>query len=198
MYFRRGRPHLSDMIAAISKGVLKCFGWTVHVEDPGTARYVLIVAPHTSNWDFVVGILAAKAIRLDAHWIGKHTLFRPPFGSLFRALGGIPVDRGNSGDLIPQVVRHFERSPDFKLGLAPEGTRSGTDHWKSGFHYIARAASVPIVMGWLDYPSKRIGMGGAFMPDDDLQHTFDRVREFYAPFRGRYADRASTIRPRSG
>ncbi|MEJ2383736.1 MAG: lysophospholipid acyltransferase family protein [Xanthomonadales bacterium] len=185
------------MIAAFSRWLLKLFGWTLHIDDPGTRRYVLIVAPHTSNWDFMVGILAARAIRLDAHWIGKHTLFRPPFGWLFRALGGIPVDRGRSGDLIPQVVRHFDESETFKLGLAPEGTRSATDHWKSGFHHIARAASVPIVMGWLDYPTKRIGMGGAFMPDDDVQHTFDRVRAFYAPYRGRYPEKASAIRARS-
>jgi len=184
------------MIAALSRRLLQAFGWTLHIEDPGTDRYVLIVAPHTSNWDFVVGILAAQAIRLDAHWIGKHTLFKPPLGWLFRALGGIPVDRGRGGDLIPQVVRYFEESPAFKLGLAPEGTRSATDHWKSGFHYIARAAGVPIVMGWLDYPSKRIGMGGAFVPDDSLQHTFERVRAFYAPYRGRHADQGSEIRPR--
>jgi 1-acyl-sn-glycerol-3-phosphate acyltransferase len=186
------------MWALFCKGLLRAFGWTIHVDDPGSDRYVLIVAPHTSNWDWVVGILAAQAIRLQAHWIGKHTMFRRPFGWLFRALGGIPVDRGRRGELIPQVVRHFEESPHFKLGLAPEGTRSGTDHWKSGFHHIARAAGVPIVMGWLDYPSRRIGMGGAFDPDDSLEHTFERVRRFYAPYRGHHAEKASRIRPRGG
>ena len=184
------------MIATFSKWVLRAFGWTVHVDDPGADRYVLIMAPHTSNWDWIVGILAAKAIRLDAHWIGKHTMFQSPLGWLFRALGGIPVDRSRAGDLIPQVVRHFEQDPHFKLGIAPEGTRSGTDHWKSGFHYIARAARVPIVMGWLDYPTRRVGMGGAFMPDDDLQHTFKRVRAFYAPYRGYHPEKASRIQSR--
>jgi 1-acyl-sn-glycerol-3-phosphate acyltransferase len=176
---------------------LGVFGWTIQVEDPGVDRYVLIVAPHTSNWDFLVGILAAQALRLKAHWIGKHTMFRPPFGWFFRALGGIPVDRGQGGDLIPQVVRHFAETPGFKLALAPEGTRSGTDHWKSGFHHIARAAGVPIVMGSIDYPGRRIVIGGAFVPDDSVEHTFERLREFYAPFRGRYPEKGSQIRPRT-
>lgn len=184
------------MWASFCRALLRLFGWTLHVDEPGADRYVLIVAPHTSNWDFVVGILAAQALRLHAHWIGKHTLFRPPLGWLFRALGGIPVDRGRRGDLIPQVVRHFEQTPGFKLAIAPEGTRSGTDHWKSGFHHIARAAGVPIVMGWIDYANRRIGIGGSFLPDDDLEHTFERVRAFYAPFRGRYPEKQSQIRPR--
>ena len=184
------------MWANFCKWLLGAFGWTIHIEEPGAEAYVLIVAPHTSNWDLLIGILAAQAIRLEAHWIGKHTLFRAPFGWFFRALGGIPVDRGRRGDVIPQVGRHFRDSPRFRLGRAPEGTRSGTDHWKSGFHHIARAAGVPIVMGWLDYPSRSVGMGGAFVPDDSLEHTFERVRAFYAPYRGRYPEKESQIRPR--
>lgn len=171
-------------------------GWAPEGRAPTASKYVLVAAPHTSNHDLFYMLAFAWLLGVRVSWFGKHTLFRPPLGRLFRALGGIPVDRGHSGDLIPQVVRHFADDPGFKLGLAPEGTRSATDHWKSGFHYIARAAGVPIVMGWLDYPTRRIGMGGAFLPDDDVEHTFARVRAFYAPFRGRYPDKQSRIAPR--
>ena len=140
--------------------------------------------------------MAARAMGLDAHYIGKHTLFRKPYGWFFRSLGGIPVDRREAASLAQQLAERFDGSDAFILGLAPEGTRSKTNHWKSGFYHIAREAGVPIVMGWLDYPSRSVGMGGAFVPDDSLEQTFERVRAFYAPYRGRYPEKESQIRPR--
>jgi 1-acyl-sn-glycerol-3-phosphate acyltransferase len=181
---------------ALARRLLKLFGWSVEYADPGTRRYVLIVAPHTSNWDFPIGLLAAWALDLRAHWMGKHTLFRGPLGPLFRAWGGIPVDRGKAGNTIEQMAARFGAADHFVLGMAPEGTRGATDHWKSGFWHIARAAQVPVVMAYIDYGRKQVGMGEAFLPGDDIEADFGRLREFYADKRGKFPEQESAIRPR--
>ncbi|NKI36166.1 glycerol acyltransferase [Wenzhouxiangella sp. XN79A] len=177
--------------------LLRAFGWTLTQADPGTRRYVLVFAPHTSNWDFVVGLLAAWALGLKAHWMGKHSLFRGPLGPVFRWWGGIPVDRSRRGELSRQMAARFAAAEHFVLGIAPEGTRSFSDHWKSGFWHIARAAGVPVVMAYIDYPRKQVGMGASFVPGDDLEADFVRIRAFYADKRGRFPDKESTIRPRA-
>jgi len=184
------------MLARLSLWLLKLLGWTVSADYPDTERYVLIVAPHTSNWDFVIGLLANWALRLDVRYIGKHTLFYWPWGWIFRALGGEPVRRGQSADLIRQVARLFETSERLVFALAPEGTRSKTDHWKTGFYYIARAARVPIAMGYLDFGRKEAGVGGAFFPGEDMEADFERIREFYKGRLGKHPEKASLIRAR--
>jgi 1-acyl-sn-glycerol-3-phosphate acyltransferase len=173
--------------------VLKSLGWTLNVDWPASRKYVLVVYPHTSNWDFLLGVCAAKAIRLDAHYIGKHTLFRKPYGWFFRSLGGIPVDRRRKASLAQQLAERFDEADEFILGLAPEGTRSKTDHWKSGFYHIARAAQVPIVMAYLDYGRKEVGMGGEFMPGEDIDEVYDRIRSFCEGRLGKHPEKASTI-----
>jgi len=182
----------------LARLILRLFGWSLEREDPGTPRYVLIVAPHTSNWDFPIGLLAAWALDLKAHWMGKNTLFKGWQGPLFRAWGGIPVDRGRPGKTIDKMASRFATADHFVLGVAPEGTRGATDHWKSGFWHIARAAHVPLVMAYIDYGRKQVGIGAAFMPGDDLETDFRRLRAFYADKRGRYPQQESAIRPRSG
>ena len=173
--------------------ILNMLGWTVKADFPETGKYVVIVAPHTSNWDFPLGILAASAMRVDVHWMGKHTLFRWPVAWLFHALGGIPVNREKGLNLIRQMTDLYEHSEKFVLALAPEGTRSKTDHWKTGFHYIARAANVPIVMGYLDFGNKRVGVGGAFYAVDDMESDFKRIRQFYSHIRGKHPEKESLI-----
>jgi 1-acyl-sn-glycerol-3-phosphate acyltransferase len=173
--------------------VLKSLGWTLKIDWPASRKYVLVVYPHTSNWDFLLGVCAAKAIRLDAHYIGKHTLFRKPYGWFFRSLGGIPVDRRRKASLAQQLAERFDEADDFILGLAPEGTRSKTDHWKSGFYHIARAAKVPIAMAYLDYGHKEVGMGGEFMPGKDIDEVYDRIRSFFEGRLGKHPEKASTI-----
>lgn len=184
------------MPSRICRSILKSLGWTVEADWPKSRKYVLIVYPHTSNWDFLLGICAARALGLDAHFIGKHSLFRKPFGWFFRALGGIPVDRRRKDNLIRQVAAQFDAAEAFVLGLAPEGTRSGTDHWKSGFYHIARAAKVPVAMAYLDYGQKKIGLGGEFWPGDDIDEAYRFAREFFAGKRGRNPGQESTIQPR--
>ena len=176
--------------------ILKSLGWTIETDYPGVDKYVLVAAPHTSNWDFPLGLAGSWALDLDALWIGKHTLFRKPYGWFFRALGGTPVDRRQATDLIQQMTDLFNRSEKMILALAPEGTRSETDHWKSGFYYIARAAGVPIAMAYLDYGKKQLGIGGGFYPSEDIQDAFRRIREFYRDRKGKYPEKASLIQPR--
>lgn len=185
------------MISLISKWILHLAGWTVRPDMPVLDKYVIIAAPHTSNWDFVLGILAVKAIKLDVQWIGKHTLFKWPFGWFFRALGGIPVYRNQPRDLIEQMQEQFECSEKLALALAPEGTRSKTDHWKTGFYRIAHAAGVPIVMAYLDFGRKEIGLDGAIDSSADIDTVFSQIREFYKGHRGKFPEKESLIQPRS-
>ncbi len=182
---------------SFSRWLLRVLGWQLHYEDPGTRRYVLIVAPHTSNWDFPLGLLAAWALDLQANWMGKHTLFKGPLGPLFRAMGGIPVQRDAASDVIEQMAERFAESDHLVLGMAPEGTRSHRPHWKSGFWHIARAAQVPIAMAYLDWGRKEIGIAGTFMPGDDRDADFARIRTFYEGRVGKVPDQASDIRGRA-
>lgn len=159
--------------------ILRLIGWRTHAIRPHTARYVLIGAPHTSNWDFGLMLLLMAAEQLPIRFMGKDTLFRGPLGPLMRSLGGIPVNRRERRKLVDQVAAKFEEYDDLIIGIAPEGTRSKTSHWKTGFYYIALKAKVPIAMAYLDYGNKIIGVGPNFMPSGDLKADFEIIREFY-------------------
>jgi len=187
---------LDRMLTRLSAWLLKRLGWTVHADFPDCRNYVLIVAPHTSNWDFPLGILAKTALKLDARWMGKHTLFRWPMGWIFRALGGVPVRRDRALNMIQQMAELFAGPESLVLALAPEGTRDKKDHWKTGFYHIARAAKVPIAMAYLDYGRKEVGLGGTFYPETDIGPVFDRIREFYRDRKGKYPEQASLIQAR--
>jgi len=173
--------------------ILNSLGWTIQAELPDIKKYVAIAAPHTSNWDFPLGIIAAKAMGLKVHWLGKHTLFRWPFGWFFRAIGGTPVNREHGQDYIRQMTELFEHSEYFVLALAPEGTRSKLDHWKTGFHYIARAANVPILLAYMDFGRKQVGVGELFYPGDDIEADFVRIRQFYERKTGKNPENTSLI-----
>jgi 1-acyl-sn-glycerol-3-phosphate acyltransferase len=184
------------MLSRLSMWTLNMLGWTIQADLPDLKKYVAIAAPHTSNWDFPLGILAAKAINLKVCWMGKHNLFRWPFGWFFRAIGGTPVQRGRGQNYIRQMTDLFARSERLVLALAPEGTRSKTDHWKTGFHYIARAAHVPILMVYLDFGHKQVGTGDMFYPGDDIEADFNLIRQFYANRRGKNPENESLIQVR--
>lgn len=176
--------------------LLKRLGWSVYADDPPGEKYVVIAAPHTSNWDFPLGILAQWALNLNVKWIGKHTLFRWPYGWFFRAIGGTPVYRHQSLNLSQQLAALFEKTDHMVLALAPEGTRKKTDHWKTGFYHIAVAAQVPIVMVSLDFGCKQVELGGAFMPSGDIQADFEIIREFFKDRHGKIPQNASNIKTR--
>lgn len=184
------------MLSRLSHWILTRLGWTIHVDLPEINKYVAIAAPHTSNWDFPLGILAAKAINLKVHWLGKHSLFRWPYGWFFRLIGGTPIHRDGGKNYKQQLTELFNRSESLVLALAPEGTRSKTDHWKTGFHSIARAANVPILMGYLDFGKKQVGIGGMFYPGEDIEADFKHIREYYKDRRGKFPAKESLIRVR--
>jgi 1-acyl-sn-glycerol-3-phosphate acyltransferase len=177
-----------------ARWLLGLLGWRVEATLPAVPKYVVIGAPHTSNWDFPYGVLAMWAIGFRYRWIGKHTLFRWPFGGLMRALGGIPVDRRARHNFIGQMREIFAREPELVLIITPEGTRRRTEHWKSGFYYIARAAQVPIALGFIDYRGKRIGVGPSFTPSGDIAADMAVIRAFYADKIGRYPAHQGEIR----
>ena len=174
---------------------LKLNGWTVHgtIDHP---KFVAIAAPHTSNWDLIYMLATCTELGIKVQWLGKHTLFKGPFGWLMRALGGIPVERSARHNLVEQAAQHLRQSESMVLAVPPSGTRSAVDHWKSGFYWIASKAEVPIAFGYLDYGKREAGIGGYLVPSGDISRDMDVLREFYRDKRGKYPDNQNTIRLR--
>jgi 1-acyl-sn-glycerol-3-phosphate acyltransferase len=178
--------------------LLKLMGWTLESKLPDTPRFVAIGAPHTSNWDFPIGLLGMWALDADFRWVGKHTLFRGPAKWLFTWLGGIPVDRRVHSGFINRSAELLRQSERMALVLAPEGTRSRTDYWKSGFYHIAVEAGVPIALGYIDFGRKMLGIGGSFMPSGDINADMEIIREFYRGKTGKRPGNTGEIRVRPG
>jgi 1-acyl-sn-glycerol-3-phosphate acyltransferase len=155
---------------------------------------VVVFAPHTSNWDFPLLLLARSALELRSSYLGKHTLFRPPFGWLFRALGGIPVNRSDAHHLVEQIANEFRTRDRLWLAMAPEGTRTKTDHWKSGFYRIALAARVPVLLSYIDASRKECGVGPLLELSGDSERDLALIREFYADKRGIHPELAGDVR----
>ena len=160
-------------------------GWNVDGEIPNLPKLVIIVAPHTSNWDFVVGVAAKLALDLEVMWLGKDSLFRGPFGALWRQLGGRPVDRYASHDVVNEVVQEFRRRDRLVLALAPEGTRKRVERWRTGFYHIAHSARVPIVPVALDFGTRAVQIGEPFTTTGNVDADIAVLRQFYAGVRGR-------------
>lgn len=179
---------------AIGRATLDLLGWEIEGAAPTVPKYVIIAAPHTTNWDLPVTLGVAWVLGIDATWAGKHSLFEGPFAWFFRALGGIPIDRRAKLDQVQQLVEQFHTREKMVLVIAPEGTRGETRYWKSGFYWIARNAQVPIALGYLDYARKRGGVGDAFIPGDDLDADVERIRRFYSTVQGKYPERFTNIR----
>jgi 1-acyl-sn-glycerol-3-phosphate acyltransferase len=161
--------------------MLRAFGWKVAGHSPQEPRCVLIVAPHTSNWDFPYGLAAKWALGLRVRFIGKHTLFRFPLGIFMRALGGIPIDRSATAGVVENCVALFEAQEALYLVIAPEGTRRKTPEWKSGFHRIAVAAGVPILPVVLDYRAREVRLEPFYRPTGDYAKDLVALGAHYAP-----------------
>lgn len=175
---------------------LRLTGWAPEGARPTAERFVLIAAPHTSNWDLVYLLALAEVYDLRVSWMGKHTLFRPPFGALFRALGGIAIRRHERGDRVAAMAREFSERESFALVVPSEATRAWAPHWKSGFYHIARRAEVPIVMGFLDYRRRRGGFGPALLVSGDVKRDMDAIRAFYTDKAGKYPELFGPVRLR--
>lgn len=159
--------------------VLRAMGWRVVGNWPDLPRFVVVVAPHTSNWDFVVGFAAYLALEIDASWLGKHTLFRWPAGPILRYFGGIPVVRTQATNVVDLHVQEFQARDQLIFVVAPEGTRKRTPEWKSGFYRIATGAGVPVLPVALDFGSRLIRLLPAFEPTGDYAADLPRIK---APF----------------
>ena len=165
---------------------LRLFGWKVHGEASTYKKFVLIAAPHTSNWDFPFMLATAYAMGVRLSWFGKHTLFISPWGWFMRKLGGIPVDRRAPQSLVTQMAENFQSRDELVLAVPPEGTRSKVNFWKSGFYHIASESGVPIGLGYLDYDKKLCGLGMFVIPSGNINQDMDKIRNFYRNIRGKY------------
>lgn len=169
----------------IGRSLLRLFGWSVVGEAPDLPKFVIAVAPHTSNWDFVMGASAMFALDLDLAFIGKHTLFRWPFGAMFRWMGGIPVDRSAAHGVVADSIRAFREAGERVLVIAPEGTRKRVAKFKTGFLHIARGAGVPVVLAALDYGNKCVRLGPTIEPGEDVEADRERIEAYFATVRGK-------------
>lgn len=177
-------PILSHALALLAIFLLKILGWRVVGELPREHKYVLIGAPHTSNWDFPLMLLAVLKIGMDVHWLGKSSLFPSLLGSVMRWLGGIPVDRSKTNNLVAQLVELFHRRDELIVLIPPEGTRSKVERWKSGFYHVAAGAGVPILLGFVDASRRELGFGPLFYPSGDYEADLQRIQSFYRDKRG--------------
>jgi 1-acyl-sn-glycerol-3-phosphate acyltransferase len=184
-------PVISPLIRGLAFSFLKVFGWRLEGRLPDVDKLVVIAAPHTSNWDLPVLLSVAFALRAKACWLGKHSLFRRPFGFLFRWMGGIPVYRSASQNMVAQSVEMFRNSEKLILTIPPEGTRSKVSHWKTGFYYIALGAGTPIAMAFIDYKRKASGVGPTLYPTGNIEVDMEVIRNFYATVTAKYPDKAS-------
>lgn len=169
----------------LARAALRMLGWRAVLQPPPASRGIIIVYPHTSNWDFVVAMLYKIGIGLPVRWLGKDTLFRRPFRRLLLRLGGVPINRDRRSGFVTAVLAEFAKSDWMWLAIAPEGTRSHTDHWKSGFYRIAVAGNLPLGLGFIDYATRTVGIDRYLTLTGDEQIDFAAIRAFYADKRGR-------------
>jgi len=177
-------------------GLLALFGWRTVLVWPPEPKGVIMVYPHTSNWDFVIGVLFRVGYALPASWVGKIEMFRGPFRKWFGRIGGIPVDRRRARGFIDQLLAEFGSRDWMWLAITPEGTRSHTDYLKPGFYQLALAGDLPVALAYIDYGARTVGIDTYVRMTGDREADMARIREFYAGRRGRRDDLAGELRLR--
>ena len=196
-YFRRASqlrttvfstPILTPILRVISIVILKILGWETKGKEILNQRFMLFGAPHTSNWDFPLMLLVILKLKLRIFWMGKDTLFPFPFAGLMRWLGGIPINRAASHNVVRETVRQYKDNKELVVLIPPEGTRSKVTKWKTGFYHIANLAKVPILLGYVDFKNREAGFVDFFYPTGDLESDMEEIRKFYAPLKGLIAD----------
>lgn len=163
---------------------MKLLGWKMTGALPDLPKMVIAAGPHTSNWDFLVGVGAMYSSGFKVSFLGKDSLFRPPLGWIMRWLGGRPVDRSAAHGLVAESIRQIADADKFILALAPEGTRKPTRQWKTGFWHVAKGARLPIVLGYFDYAAKEVGFGPVIWPGE-IEDDMRTIQQFYATKRGK-------------
>ncbi len=173
-------PVITPLLRLLAILLLKLIGWKAVGRPVEGARFVLIGAPHTSNWDFPLMLMVVLKLRLQVFWMGKHTLFPFPVGWFMKWLGGIPVNRSKAQNLVEQTVQQYREHPQLVVLVPPEGTRAKVKEWKTGFYHIAVNAGVPILMGYVDAATKQAGLADFFHPTGDIEKDMPAIRAFYA------------------
>lgn len=173
-------------LPSLGRLAMRLSGWTFHGALPELPKFIIVVAPHTSNWDFPVGVAALFAIDLQAHWFGKDSLFHGPMGTIMRLLGGRPVRRDPPEGVVAEMAAAVAAAPHFVIALAPEGTRRQVDHWRTGFYRIAEAADVPIVAVSFDWSRREIGIHPPMRATGNLQADVAALQALYEPRMARH------------
>lgn len=186
-------PLLNILLRFVSLLYLKAAGWKLSGDAPAARRFVVIAAPHTSNWDLPMTLAIVFAFRLKVYFLAKHTLFTPPFGIFLRWLGGIAVDRSSAHNFVEHAVKLFSTHDDLILIVPPEGTRKQVRYWKSGFYHIAHGAHVPILLGFIDFKRKLAGFGGTYIPSGNFNADIIEIQTFYAGITGKNPAMTSEI-----
>jgi len=189
------RVKLSAKLAALC---LRAIGWRVLPVAPPPPKAVVLVYPHTSNWDFPIGVLARAVLQMRIGWVGKHTLFRWPFGGLMRTLGGTAVDRSQPQGTVTQLRREFQSNATFYVVITPEGTRKHTAYWKSGFYHLARELNVPVGLAYIDYARREVAIAEWLQLTGDVAADLERIRAVYAGHQGKHPELAGEIRFKDG
>jgi len=182
-------PIVRIVIRWLSIFLLKISKWRVEGSLPNIPKFVMIAAPHTSNWDFPIMMFIAFKLRGKLYWMGKDTIFRKPFKGVFKWLGGIPIDRSGSNNVVRQMVDKFQDTDRLILTIPPSGTRKRVGKWKSGFYHIASGANVPVVLGFLDFKRKAGGIGPVVTLTGDMEQDMKDIRAFYSNIEGKYPEK---------
>ena len=182
---------LNPLLRGVSRIILRIAGWKIEPRIPDISKYVMIAAPHTSNWDFVLTVLIAFARDVKIHMMGKKELFKGPFGRLFKWMGVIPIDRSRSNNTVAQVIQLFQNREKLIMVIPPSGTRKRVMKWKTGFYHIAHGAKVPIALGFLDYARKSGGIGRLFRTTGNIEADMAEINAFYTGITGKLSRHAS-------
>ena len=177
-------PFLSTFYHYLARSIMRLLGWQIEGKLPDLPKFVLIGAPHTSNWDFILFLGVIFSLRANVRFMGKAELFRFPIGWFFRYCGGVPVDRKKSTGLVEQMVKVCNESEQFILTIAPEGTRHHVTEWKRGFYHIARSAGIPIVMAIVDGRHKAVRIGQVFHPTEDMEADMKAIKAVFDGIKG--------------
>ncbi len=187
-------PVLRSVLRFASLIFLKAVGWKQGGQAPQAAKFVLIAAPHTSNFDYLLLMAIAYRFRVKLYWMGKDNLFRRPYGTIVRYVGGIAIDRSKNTGMVAQTIELFRQSDRLVVTIPVEGTRGRTEGWKSGFYHIARGADVPVVLGFLDYDKKVGGFGPEMILTGDTDADMAVIADFYADIGAKFPDKKTEPR----
>lgn len=184
----------ATLVRSVCATYLQLSGWKVRGDWPALDKAVLVAAPHTSNWDGINMLATAGFYRVKLRWMGKKSLTQGPFGWFIKWLGCVPIDRSAANDVVRTMAEAFAATPRMILAIPPEGTRSATREWKTGFYHIARAANVPLILSVLDYKTKTARLAAVVTPSGDYDADLRVIQSYYATATGKHAAKFTITR----